>query len=342
MKARLLAWIGILALVMAVVVALSVPAAAQVTAAAAKTTTVSPKNWTPPRTADGHPDLQGVWNNSTMTPLERPRDLGDKASFTVQERDERERKMLADLSTDRRDGPPEVDVNRSYNELWRERGHLLLRTSLIIDPPDGRLPALTPEGQKQAKARAEDRRRRGPDATDSWEDRNLAERCITRGAPKLPGGYNNNFQIIQAAKYVVITQEMIHETRIIPLDGRPHVDKNIRLWMGDSRGHWEGNTLVVETTNYNDKIVSESFNCCPGTGSGLHVVERFTRVGPDRIDYQYTVDDPNIYTRPWTASVPMTRSDEPMYEYACHEGNYAMVDMLAGARAKEKEAAKKK
>jgi len=235
-----------------------------------------------------------------------------------------------------------VDVNRSYNELWRERGHLLLRTSLIVDPPDGRLPALTPEGQKRAQARAEDRRRRGPDPADSWTDRNLAERCITRGAPKLPGGYNNNFQIYQTRNSVVIVQEMIHEARVIRMDGSPHPDPKIRLWMGDSIGHWEGDTLVVDTTNYNDKIVDNSFNCCPGAGSGLHVVERFRRVDADRIDYRYTIEDPNTYTRPWTAEVPMTRTDEPIYEYACHEGNYALLDILKGARAKEAEAAAKK
>jgi hypothetical protein len=335
MKTRLFASIGILTLVVT-------HAAAQGTTAAAKTKLAPAKIWTAPHTRDGQPDLQGIWTNSTMTPLERPRDLADKEFLTEQEVAQREKKLLDELSTDRRDGGAEVDVNRSYNELWRERGHLLQRTSLIVDPPNGRLPALTPEGQKREKARADDRRRRGPDQTDSWEDRNLAERCITRGAPKLPGGYNNNFQIVQTPTYIAIMQEMIHETRIIPLDGRPHVDKNIHLWMGDSRGHWEGNTLVVDTTNYNDKIVSESFNCCPGAVSSLHVVERFTRVGPDQIEYQYTVEDPATYTGPWTASVPMTRTDGPLFEYACHEGNYAMVDILAGARAKEKEDAAKK
>ena len=218
----------------------------------------------------------------------------------------------------------------------------LTRTSLIVDPPDGRLPPLTPEGQKRAAARAEDRRRRGPDPADSWLDRNLAERCLTRGAPKLPGGYNNNFQIVQSPGYVMILQEMIHEARIIPLDNRPHIDQNIRLWMGDSRGHWEGDTLVVDTTNYNDKIISNSFNCCPGSGSSLHVTERFRRVDAINIDYSYTVDDPATYTRPWTASVPLERTDGPIYEYACHEGNYALQDILAGARAKEKAAAAEK
>jgi hypothetical protein len=195
---------------------------------------------------------------------------------------------------------------------------------------------LTPEAQKQAQARAEDRRRRGPDPADTWEDRNLAERCITRGAPKLPGGYNNNFQIIQTHDYVAILQEMIHEVRFIPLDGRPHIPSQVRLWMGDSRGHWEGDTLVIDTTNFNNKIISNSFNCCPGAGSNLHVVERFTLVDRDTIDFRYTVDDPSTYTRSWTASVPMTRTEGPIFEYACHEGNYAMVDMLAGARAREK------
>jgi hypothetical protein len=314
-------------------------AAAQPTAPLAKAKTSSPTVWTQPRTPDGRPDLQGIWTNSTMTPLERPRALGDKAFFTPQEAAEREKRTLQEVSTDRRDGPAEVDVNRSYNELWRERGHLLLRTSLIVDPPDGRLPAMTPEAQQREKARAEDRRRRGPDPADSWTDRNLAERCITRGAPKIPGGYNNNFQIYQTHDSVVIVQEMIHEARVIRLDGSPHLDVKVRLWMGDSRGHWEGDTLVVDTTNYNDKIISNSFNCCPAAASGLHVVERFRRVDADHIDYRYTVEDPNTYTRPWTAEVPMTRTDEPLYEYACHEGNYALRDILAGARVKEAEAA---
>jgi len=331
MRNRFLASISALALVTAV--------GAQPTAPLAKAKAASSKTWTQPRTSDGQPDLQGIWTDSTMTPLERPRALAGKEFFTPQEAAEREKHTLEEVSTDRRDGPAEVDVNRSYNELWRERGHLLLRTSLIVDPPDGRLPALTPEAQKREQARAEDRRRRGPDLADSWTDRNLAERCITRGAPKLPGGYNNNFQIYQTHDSVVIVQEMIHEARVIRLDSSPHVDAKIRLWMGDSRGHWEGDTLVVDTTNFNDKIISNSFNCCPAAGSGLHVVERFRRADADHIDYRYTVEDPNTYTRPWTAEVPMTRSDERIYEYACHEGNYALPDILAGARAKEAEAA---
>ncbi len=331
MRSRFLVSAGLLGIA-------SLPALAQAPVVAAKTKGApTTKVWTAPRTPDGQPDLQGIWTNSTLTPLERPRDLAGKEFLTEQEALQRETRLREELSTDRRDGGAETDVGRSYNELWRERGKVLLRTSLIVDPPDGRLPPLTPEGQKQAASRAEERRHRGP--ADSWLDRNLAERCLTRGAPKLPGGYNNNFQIVQSPGYVMILQEMIHEARIIPLDGRPHVDKNIRLWMGDSRGHWEGDTLVVDTTNYRDQIVNNSFNCCPGSGASLHVVERFRRVDANNIDYTYTVDDPATYTRPWTASVPMERADGPIYEYACHEGNYALPDILAGARAKEKEAA---
>ena len=307
-------------------------------AAVSLATAQSPGTWIQPRTPDGQPDIQGVWTNATITPLERPRALAGKEFFTEQEAAAYEKKELEDLSTDRRDGPPEVDVNRSYNELWRERGGALRRTSLIVDPPDGRIPPLTPEAQKREAARMEARRKRGP--ADSWEDQNLAVRCITRGAPKIPGGYNNNFQIWQTPRYVAILQEMIHEVRVIPLDGRPHPDKSIQLWMGDSRGRWEGNTLVVDTTNYNDKIVFNSFNCCGVAGQNLHVVERFARTGPGKIDYQYTVDDPATYTRLWTVSVPMTSIEGPLYEYACHEGNYAMTDILAGARAQEKRRSK--
>lgn len=298
--------------------------------------TLPAKTWTPPRTPDGQPDLQGIWTNSTLTPLERPRELAGKEFLTEQERAEYEKRLLERLSTDRRDGPPEVDVGRSYNEFWRERGKALQRTSLIVDPPDGRIPPLTPEARKREDARAADRRRRGP--ADSWEDRNLAERCITRGAPKLPGGYNNNFQIVQAPGSVAILQEMIHEVRIIPLDGRPHVGKKIRLWLGDSRARWEGDTLVVDTTNFNEKVLFNSFNCCPGSSVNLHVVERFTRLDADTIDYRYTVDDPTTYTRAWTVAVPLTRTQGPIYEYACHEGNYSMLGILAGARAEEKKA----
>jgi len=281
----------------------------------------------------GHPDLQGYWTNSTITPLERPADLAAKAVFTEKEAADYQRRVLAAVNTDNRDANPEIDVGRSYNELFRERGGVVpdRRTSLIIDPPDGRIPALTPAGQKKAKVR------RPP--ADNPEDRNLAERCITRGAPKIAGGYNNNFQILQMPGYVVITQEMIHEARVIPLGRKTHLDPHIRLWMGDSIGRWEGKTLVVETTNFDDRIAANSFNCCGLSGENLKITERFTRVSADRIDYQYTVDDPVIYTRPWTVSLPLSRIEGPIYEYACHEGNLALQGILAGARATEKTAA---
>ncbi len=208
---------------------------------------------------------------------------------------------------------------------------------MVVDPPDGRLPPLTPEGQEAKKRRA-----RG---ADSWEDRHLWERCITRGGlpnAMFPRAYNNNTQILQAPGYVVLLLEQIHEVRIIPLDGRPHVLPNIRQWLGDSRGHWEGATLVVDTINFAGEVSAlqpwADFNSASGSGETLHLVERFTRVDADTIAYQVTVDDPKMYTRPWTVAFPMTKTQDQIYEYACHEGNYGMVGILAGARAEEKAA----
>lgn len=292
------------------------------------------KAWTAPRTPDGQPDLQGVWTDATITPLERPADLGDKAFFTEQEAADYEKRTFAQITGDRRDGGAQADVGRSYNEFWRDRGTKVVgnrRTSLITDPPDGKIPALTPEAEKkQADARAYQRLH----PADGPEDRNLWERCLTRGVPIVPGPYNNDFQIIQAPGYVVIFHEMIHEARIVPLDNslnrRPHVEKDIRQWLGDPRGHWEGDTLVVESTNFSEK---SNFR---GSSSGLHLVERFTRTGPDTIRYQFTVDDPSTFPKPWSAEMPMTTLDSPIYEYACNEGNYAMRGLLGGARADEK------
>jgi hypothetical protein len=326
-----------------VVVLLAAPAAGQGPAVVAKAkTAASAKAWTAPRTPDGQPDLQGIWSYVTITPLERPRELGDKQVFTEAEAVAYEKQFLENNNRDRRDGGAAADVARAYNELWYDSGSHIVktrRTSLVIDPPDGRIPAFTPEAQKREAARAEDRRKRGGDPADSWEDRSLGERCLSRGAPKLSGGYNNNVQIVQAPGYIAILQEMIHEVRTIPLDGRPHVPKGIRQWLGDSRGRWEGGTLVVDTTNYSDKIIFNAFNCCRGAGANLHVVERFTRVDAETIDYQYTVDDATTYVRPWTVSMPMSRTEGPLYEYACHEGNYGMAGLLSGARAQEKAAA---
>ena len=269
----------------------------------------------------GQPDLRGLWTNSTTTPLERPSAMADRAVLT-----DEEVAALDAQAVGRNDRPPRPGDPGTYNEFWWERGTRLKRTSLVVAPPDGRIPTMTADGEARAGWA------RGGDA---WTDRNLAERCITRGAPKRPGGYNNNFLILQTPGYVAILQEMIHEVRIIPLDGRPHVGDDIRLWMGDSRGRWEGDTLVVETTNFSDQIVFNSYNCCPGAGANLRLVERFTRVDDDMIDHRYTVEDPATYAVSWTVAIPLIRLEGPIYEYACHEGNYGMENLLRGARVRE-------
>ena len=279
------------------------------------------------RTPDGHPDLQGIWSNATQTPLQRPVALTDKQFYTDAEL---AKLRLHDHDTD---APPAGDPG-TYNQFWWEEGGFLRQTSLIVDPPNGRMPALTPEGERR---RAEFRAR-GEDRSDNPEERNLAERCITRGAPKLPGGYNNNFQIVQTPGYVTILQEMIHEARIIALDGRPHTPSAITSYLGDSRGHWEGDSLVVETTNFRRNVDETSYNCCGGAAEHLSIVERFTLVDSDSIDYRYTVNDPTMFTRPWTVSLPMRRVSGPIYEYACHEGNVGMEGILRGGRAEDRRA----
>lgn len=304
------------------------------------------QNLAPLRTAWGDPDLQGVWNNATTTPLQRPPELAGKDTLTDEEVAQRDVEFAETRSLDRRDDEApglgtepggrltEADVSRAYNEFWVERGQTIAnnRTSIIVDPDDGRLPPLTPDGLRRTEARAEFRRGRGP--SDSWEDRRLAERClIYRGIPAMPTLYNNNYQIAQTPEYVAIFQEHIHEVRVIPIDGRSHLDAGVRQWLGDSRGHWEGRTLVVETTNFHDKALIRGFN--GDLGESLRVVERFTRVSANSIDYQFTVIDPTTWTRPWSGSLPMTRTEGLVYEYACHEGNRGMLNLLAGARVEE-------
>jgi hypothetical protein len=307
------------------------------------------QTWTAPRTADGQPDLQGVWDFRTITPMERPVALGTKEFFTDEEA------AIWEREENRRQDRDNIDPETGglqyprggvvpYNEFWYDRGNKVVgtkRTSLIVDPPNGRLPEMTPEGKKRADRRAEEQRETqlGRPHADSYEDRPLQERCImglNAGPPMHPGAYNNNFQLFQTPGQVVILTEMVHDARIIPLDGRPH--GNIRQWKGDSRGRWEGDTLVVDTTNFKRET------SLPNSGANLHLVERFTRTDANTLLYEFTVEDPTMWTRPWTAVVPMRKSDDPIYEYACHEGNYAMASILAGARAAEKaagEAAKK-
>lgn len=289
------------------------------------------KTWTPPRTPDGKVDLQGIWNNATLTPLERDALYVGKPILNEKEAADFEKAMLRDVDADRRDGAAVADVNRAYNEFWRDRGRITpdRRTSLIIDPPDGRVPPLTPAAQKLAAERAA--QSRGHEF-DGPENRSLAERCIAvpnTGPPMMPANYNANYQIVQAPGYVALLSEQIHDVRIIPTDGRPHLPQDVRQLLGDSRGHWDGNTLIVETTNFTNRI---SFR---GSGEHMRLTERFTRTGVDTMTYEFTVDDPETFTRPWTARIPMTSAKGPLFEYACHEGNYGLEGSLAGARAEE-------
>jgi len=297
----------------------------------------SSKNWTAPRTPDGQPDLQGIWSNATITPLERPDGLAGKPVLTDKEAAEYEKEVVKRTNVDRREGivGTEADVARAYNNFWYDRGTKTVgtrRTSLIIDPPDGKIPQLTPEAQQRVADR--DSRRVRP--AEGPEDRSLSERCIlwqTAGPPMLPSGYNNNYQVVQSRDYVTIFNEMIHDTRIIPLDGRPHLPQNVRLWMGDSRGHWEGDTLVIDTTNFTEKTAFR------GASEKMHLVERFTRVDAETLVYSFTVDDPSSFAKPWTAEITSARAAGPIFEYACHEGNYGMTGLLRGARADEKKTA---
>jgi hypothetical protein len=278
-------------------------------------------------------DLQGFWTNGTLTPLERPPELAGKEFFTPAEAAEYEKQGRERNNADRRDRSADDDLAIGYNAVWWERGtHVVStrRTSLLVDPADGRIPPLTPAAQKKAADRAEARRLH---PADGPENGSLADRCIVRGTagpPMLPAGYNNNYQILQTPDHVVILIEMIHDARIISLDGRPHLGQKIRHWLGDSRGRWEGNTLVVETTNFTDKT---NFR---GSGENLRVVERFTRVDDSTLLYQFTVEDPQSFARPWSGEIPMKRAEGPLYEYACHEGNLSMENILTIARDEEK------
>jgi hypothetical protein len=299
------------------------------------------KPWSPPRTPDGQPDLQGVWTNATITPFERPASQADKPFLTAEEVADLERRTLERRAQAETAPRPAKTTNvGSYNDFWMDSGTKVLstgQTSLVVDPPDGRVP-VRPGAEK---IRDEHLRR----SFDDPEFMSVWDRCISRGVPgsMFPAGYNNAYQIHQMPGYVVILYEMIHDARIIPLHGRPHAPAPIRNWMGDSRARWEGNTLVVDVKNYNSKgwIASSAaggrIKGIPHTDR-LHVVERFTRVGPDTIQYEATIDDPDIYTRPWKVAFPLTRDPQyRIFEYACHEGNYAVGNILRGARVAEQE-----
>jgi hypothetical protein len=301
--------------------------------------------WRAPRTADGHPDLQGIWTSATITPLERPDEFGGRRALTPQETARLEGAEASLVSnsakpTDLQQALPGdcKDFGRGcgYNNFWLDRGSQVVtidgekRTSLLVDPPDGRIPPLTAERRQHMAARTRQIR----ENYDGPEARPLGERCLlafgsSSGPPMLPVLYNNHYQIVQSKDAVMILVEMVHDARIVRLDGK-HVASNVRKWMGDSIGHWDGDTLVVETRNFTDY---ESFR---GTTRNARVIERFTRVAPDRIHYRFTIEDPQAFTRSFTGELPFHRTDDPIYEYACHEGNYALRGILAGAREQEK------
>jgi hypothetical protein len=292
------------------------------------------KAWTPSRTPDGQPDLQGVWTNATITPFERPLELVNKPFLTPKEVDEAETKAAGN----RVDAPPKPGDVGAYNQAWFDSGTRVVatrQTSLVVDPPDGRVPVKPSAEAKRDYDLAH--------LTDSYEYMSVWDRCITRGVPAgmFPAGYNNAYQIVQTPGYVVILYEMIHSARVIPLDNGAHLPRNIRQWDGDSRGHWEGNTLVVDVANYNTKgwiatsAATGRIKGIPQTET-THAVERFTRTAADTIMYEVTIEDPNVYTKPWKVAIPLTRDDHyQLLEYACQEGNQAVGNILRGGRAAE-------
>ena len=292
-----------------------------------------------PRTAWGAPDVQGIWDFRTITPMERPEDLGDKAFLTEEEAVQREQ-----AAVERDIELWEADARRTeaggsvggYNNFWMDRGTRVIgtrRTSLIIDPPNGRLPEMTEEGTAR---RADGRGSFSDRIQNSYTDFSNADRCLmgfNAGPPITPGGYNQNVQIFQTPDEVVLLTEMVHTVRVVPIDGREGLDTELAQWSGVSRGRWEGDTLVVETTNFD---IDRNWR---GASAGMHLEERFTRVDADTLEYEYTVTDLDTWVAPWTVNLPMVRSDLPLFEYACHEGNYSMETMLTGARADEAAAA---
>ena len=309
----------------------------------------SENSWTVPRLTDGHPDLQGIWTNKTVTPLERPQALGNKAFFTEEEAKAFTQDTLQRNDKDQRGGGVR-DVLHAYNAFWWDSGTKVLRnmrTSIITDPPDGRIPPLTPQRQAQLQERAlavkvrcerpgcEIANSGQLSPADKPEDLDLMTRCISFGTvvPMLPSAYNNDYQIVQGPGMVAIDTEMVHEVRRIPTDGSAHLPPNVREWIGDPRGHWEGDTLVVDSTNFTGETRVR------GADENLHLIERFTRVGPDTLLYQFTVDDPTAFTKSWSGEIPMGKTDGLLYEYACHEGNIGMKDIIAAAKAEERKAA---
>ena len=299
--------------------------------------------WTAPRTPDGQPDLQGVWANNNITPLERPEAWAGKAELTDEEvaalriaaanavgdGDALFGDQLVLAAIEGIEATSYDPTTGNYNQFWIANRDFSNQTSLIIDPPDGQVPDLVPEARERFREAAEYGRAH---PADSYTDRPLSERCVTYGVPRLGAGYNSYYQVFQSKDYVVILHEMNHDARVIPLIGLPHVDDDVRQLHGDSRGHWEGDTLVVETKNFS-KVANFR-----GSSDGLHMIERLTRESPEVLRYEVTLTDSSVWTKPWTVSIPLVYSEEPMFEYACHEGNIGMEGILAGHRAEEREA----
>ena len=299
------------------------------------------KKWTPPRTPWGDPDLQGSYSNTSEngTPLERPEIFEGRKLEDIKGQELEAIKREAQKRTiENFQGPLHAPDGWWQPDLNMTKGS---QAWLIVDPPNGKIPPLTPEATQRAAARAAARRASGRGPADSWEDRSLYDRCISRGLPgsMMPAIYGNSYQIVQAPGYVSIIYEMIHEIRVVPLDGRPHAGSSMRSYVGDARGHWEGDTLVVETTNFRDEGIYRNAN--PAT---LRVTERFTRTSSDTVKWSVTINDPETWTAPWTFAMPLTKEEGPVLEYACHEGNLGLMNILSVARAEEKaaeEAAKK-
>jgi hypothetical protein len=308
--------------------------------------------WTTPRTPDGHPDFQGVWANNSATPLERPKIVEGRAYLTEQEVaalkskaaelfdngnsdaaffDQVFESVLANVKGTKTGFKSTDGQTGDYSSVWTESRDWDSRTSLITDPADGRLPPVTPQAAERQRARfaaAPGSRPAGP------EDRSLSERCITYGTPQLVAGYQSYRQIVQSPAAVAIMTEMIHDTRVIPLGGLPHLPPAVQSWDGDARGHWEGDTLVVDSTNFKPGAFRNV------STDKLHVVERFTRTGPETLEWEVRIDDPEAWTKPWAAKILLRRANKAVYEYACHEGNYGLMDILAGARHEEAEEAR--
>ena len=331
--------IGALAITLSVVVLTPVPTAAQsqktTTTPAAKSAPAG-KKWVMPRTPDGAPDLQGYWTNNSYTPLERPNGV-TKEFYTLPELKEVEKKN-AEREEEQTTPGTVADVHYDFTQFGLDKSQTRLtdnlRTSMITNPENGKLPPVTAEGQKRAADKAAERKKQGA-TYDQVQNIAIGSRCVytNAGPPMMPPAYNPAYQIVQSPGYVTILIEMLHETRVIPTDGRPHAPASVRSWLGDPKGHWEGDTLVVETTNFNDKAAFR------GASENMKVTERFTRVSDDSIKYEFTVDDPATWERAWTAEMPFVKINGPVFEHACHEGNYGILNTLAGARKEDLKAA---